>query len=201
MHSRRRKAFCAILVLVTLFLPSALSAAPVTNTAVGGVRGLNNGTLIGGDGTGRAQFTLNVVDLVLVKQARNLRGGVLEPGAPVDAGSELFFLLYVANPSEVASSEIQITDLLDVGGFDYVPNSLEMTTVPGGATDGEIWMGPWTPLSDEVGQPDDAASITDLDSSSPMKRITIGSTDEQTNQSVTLPKSSLVAIRFRVRVN
>lgn len=201
MKSWRLKSFCACLVLLAFVLLTVSPAAAVTNRAVGGIGGLNNDTLRGGDGTGSAQFTLNVVDLALVKQARSLDGVVLSGGADVDAGQELCFVLYVANPSPVVGSEIEIVDNLDADAFTYLWNSLEQAIVPHDATDEDLWVAEWTPLTDLVSASGDIASVRNPGGDSPRLQITIGTTDEVANQPATVPAGSILAVRFRVRVN
>ena len=61
--------------------PAGIHAA--TNSVTGGINGINNGTLIGGDGTGTAQIEINSVQLELVKEARDLAGNVLAARAVV----------------------------------------------------------------------------------------------------------------------
>ena len=201
MNSWRLKTFCACLVLLAFVLLAASPAVAVTNRAVGGIGGLDNGTLLGGDGTGSAQVTLNVVDLALVKQARDLDGVVLSGGADVDAGQELCFVLYVANPSPVIDSDIEITDLLDTEAFTYLWNSLEQTIVPHDASDEDLWAAEWTPLTDLVSATGDIASVRSPGGDSQNLQITIGTTNEVANRPATVPAGSILAVRFRVRVN
>ena len=179
-------------------LPSALAA---TNAVTAGIGGINNSTLLGGDGTGTGQITLNAVDLTLIKQARDLVGIVLPNGSDVTSGQVIYFVLYVDNTTPVTAGDIQITDLLDESQFTYVPNSVETTVVPTGSSDAAIWAGVWTPLTDGVGGPDDNASITDTGGPAGLDRLTIGTVTAQANQPLDIPGISLRAIRFRVTVN
>ncbi len=191
------------LCLVTAFvwlLTMTLPARAVTNTAEGGIGGIDNGTLVGGDGTGTAQFTLESVELALVKQARDLGGGVLPDGAEVYPDQEIYFVLFVDNPADFPAGDVEITDLLDETQFTYVAGSLEEAVVPSGSDDAAIWAGNWTPLTDDVGAPDDAASATDTGGDATADRITVGAASEQANRTVEVPGSSLRAFRFRVRV-
>ena len=184
-----------------LLLSGPLPAFAATNAAVGGIGGVDNGTLLGGDGTGPALVTFNVTDLALVKQVRDLQGNVLPGGANVAAGQEIFFVLYVDNTTPYAVDDIQLNDLLNEAQFIYVPNSLAVTTVPTGASNAALWAGTWTPLTDDTGAPDDMASIVDFGGPGGRDRLTIGSVSGQANQRVTIPAQSLIAIRFRARVN
>jgi hypothetical protein len=178
--------------------PPQLNAA--TNAVTGGIGGINNGTLAGGDGTGSARIELFTVNLALIKQARDLGGNVLSDGSNVTPGQEIYFVLYVDN-STVASAPLQITDLLNELEFTYIANSLEATTVPTGATDAAIWAGIWTSLTDALGAPDDGASFVDTGGSAEPDQLTIGDVTGQVNQIFTVPANSIRAIRFRVRVD
>ena len=187
-----------VLLLMTAWIPSAF---PATNAATGGIGGINNGTLSGGDGTGTAQITLNVSGLALVKQARDLTGNVLPDGSNVTSGQIIYFVLFVDNTSPVAAGDLRITDQLNELEFTYVPDSMEMTVVPTGSTDAAIWAGSWSSLSDTLGGPNDGASILDTGGPPDMDRLTVGSVPGQANQPLIVPGSSLRAIRFRVTVN
>jgi uncharacterized repeat protein (TIGR01451 family) len=176
-------------------------ARAVTNSATGGISGINNGTLSGGDGTGSAQVTFGVTDLALVKQARDLLGVPLPSGSNVAAGQDIYFVLFVDNTTPYPADDLGLTDLLDESQFTYVPGTLAAAAVPSGSNDATMWAATWTPLSDDVGAPDDPASITDTGGPAGRDRITIGAVASQTNQSLQIPGNTLRAIRFRVRVN
>ena len=178
-----------------------LPALAATNAAIGGIGGMNNGTILGGDGTGTAVVTFNVTDLALVKQARDLRGIVLPAGASVAAGQDLYFVLYVDNPTPYPVDDLRLTDALNEAQFAYVPNSLARATAPSGATDAALWSAPWTPLTDVPGAPDDVASIVDSGGPAGGDRLTLGAVAGQANQPGVIPPLSRVAIRLRVRVN
>ena len=182
---------------------SVLGPAPLAadNAALGGIGGIDNGTLVDGGGTGRARVSLFSVDLALVKQARDLAGSVLPDGADVFPGQEIWFVLYVDNPTVAPALDLGISDLLDEAAFAYVPGTLEHTVVASGSDDAAIWAGAWTPLTDAPGLPDDEASALDTGAPAGVDRITFGAVAGQANQPVDLPASSLRAVRFRVRVN
>lgn len=187
-----------VLLLMTAWVPSAFAAV---NAATGGIGGINNGTLRGGDGTGTAQIELFVSNLALVKQARDLTGNVLPFNANVVSGQEIWFVLFVDNSSPIAAGDLQITDQLNELEFTYIPDSIEMTVVPTGSTDAAIWAGPWSALSDTLGGPNDGASILNTGGPADPDRLTIGSVPGQSNQPLDVPGSSIRAVRFRVRVN
>jgi uncharacterized repeat protein (TIGR01451 family) len=171
------------------------------NAVRGGIGGVDNGTLADGDGTGSARITIDVVDLALVKQARDPSGAVLLDGTVVVPGQEIYFVLLVDNPTPYPADDIRVSDALDEGQFTYVPGTLEETVVPSGSGDAALWAGTWTSLSDAVGAPDDPASAVDTGGPPDPDRITWGSVTGQTNRTVTVPGLALHAIRFRVRVN
>ena len=171
------------------------------NSATGGIGGINNGTLAGGDGTGSARIEINSARLALVKQARDLTGIVLPDGAVVSSGQTIYFVLYIDNTTDFPAESIRLSDAIDETQFTYDPNSLETTTVPSGSGDSAIWSGTWTPLSDAVGGPDDEASVTDSGGPPDKDRLSVGALPGQTNQVLTIAGKSLRAIRFRVTVN
>jgi uncharacterized repeat protein (TIGR01451 family) len=91
------------------------------------------------------------VGLALVKQARALDGTVLPDQALVAPGQEIYFLLYVDNPTNVAAGDVRISDVLDETQFAYVPGTLEQNFVASGASDAVIWTGSWSALTDAAG--------------------------------------------------
>jgi hypothetical protein len=201
MNRARLGLLCLIALVTWIGLGPPESARAATNVATGGIGGIDNGTLLGGDGSGAARFTINTVALSLIKQARDVGGVVLPDGADVYPRQELFFVVYVDNPTAFPTDDVQITDDLDESQFTYINGSLEETLVPSGSDDAGIWAGAWIPLSDQLGGPDDTASITDSGGPAEPDRLTIGARPGQVNQRFTLPSGSLRAIRFRVRVN
>jgi len=199
------RARLGLLWLVALIAWTGLDPSGVargaTNVATGGIGGVDNGTLLGGDGSGTARFTIDTVALSLVKQARDVGGVVLPDGSDVYPGQEIWFVLHAENPTAFPADDVRLTDDLDESQFTYVAGSMEETLVPSGSDDATIWAGPWSPLSDQLGAPDDAASFTDTGGPAAPDRLTVGAEPGQVNQQVTLPAGSLRAIRFRVRVN
>ena len=190
-----------LVLLGWALLSGPLPALAATNAAIGGIGGTNNGTLLGGDGTGPAVVTFNVTDLALVKQARDLRGIVLPDGGNVAAGQDLYFVLYVDNPTPYPVEDLQLTDPLNEAQFTYVPNSLAVATVPAGSSDAALWSATWTPLTDDTGAPDDVASLVDTGGPGGRDRLTIGAVPGQANQPGVIPPLSRIAVRFRARVN
>jgi hypothetical protein len=187
--------------LAWILVAASPPVAAADNAARGGIGGLDNGTLQFGDGTGQARLSLFSVDLALVKQARDLTGTVLPDAAPVSASDEIWFVLYVDNPTLFPANDVRISDLLDEVAFTYVPGSLARTVVPAGSSDAAIWSGAWTALTDAVGGPDDAGSATDTGGPAGADRIVVGAEPPSPNLTLSVPGSSLAAVRFRVRVN
>lgn len=191
---------CLCLLLaagVALGSPTIVVAA--TNAVRGGIGGVDNGTLLGGDGSGTAQFTIQAVDLVLRKEARDAAGSVLPDGAIVIPGQVLSFVLFVENPTSAPAADIQVTDLLDESQFTYVPGTLEETTVAVGTDAAGLWAAAWMPVTDAVG--DDVASVADTGGAPGPDRITIGLEPVQPNVLVAIPPGAVRAIRFQASVN
>jgi len=195
---RKLITLCTVLISA-LFASASLYAA--TNSATGGMGGLNNGTLIGGDGTGTAQIEINSVQLALVKEARDLAGTVLAENADVNPGQEIYFVLYIDNITDVAAYRLTIQDAIDETQFTVVADSLETTSVVSGADAATRWAGFWTPLTDALGGPDDEASILDTGGPTGPDLLTVGDVPGQANLFLQIPAQTQWAIRFRVRVN
>jgi len=183
------------------FLSGPAGVHAATNSATGGINGINNGTLIGGDGTGTAQIEINSVQLALVKEARDLAGTVLAPGANVAPNQEIFFVLYVDNITDFLAYRFMIEDAIDETQFTYLPNSLETTTVVSGSNAAARWAGTWTPLTDALGGPDDEASILDTGGPAGLDHVAVGEVTGQVNLPLQIPAQTQWAIRFRVTVN
>jgi hypothetical protein len=198
--SRRRK-YIAWLTLLFWFLSGPAGVHAAVNSATGGINGINNGTLIGGDGSGTAQFEVNSVQLALVKEARDLAGTVFAPGANVSPSQEIYFVLYVDNITDFLAYRFTIEDAIDETQFTYIPNSLEATAVASGANAAARWAGIWTPLTDAVGGPDDEASVVDTGGPLGADNVAIGEVAGQVNAPLQIPAQTQWAIRFRVTVN
>ncbi len=198
--SKRRKVIAWLTMLCWFFTgPASVHAA--VNSALAGINGINNGTIINGDGTGTARIVLNSVQLALVKEARDLNGTVLAPAADVSVNQELYFVLYVENFTDVLAYRNTIEDAIDETQFTYIPDSLESTTVPSGSNAAARWAGTWTPLTDALGAPDDEASVLDTGGPAGLDHIAVGDVTGQVNLPLQIPAQTQWAIRFRVRVN
>ncbi len=191
----------AWLTLLCLVLSGPAGVNAAVNSAMGGIGGINNGTLIGGDGSGPAQIEINSVQLTLVKEARDLAGNVLAAGADVAPNQEIYFVLYVDNITDFTAYRLTIEDAIDETQFTYVDNSMEATTVASGSNAAARWAGSWTPLSDALGAPDDEASVLDSGGPAGLDKLTAGEVAGQVNTPLAIPAQTQWAIRFRVRVN
>jgi uncharacterized repeat protein (TIGR01451 family) len=140
------------------------------------------------------------VDLALIKQARDLRGIVLPTGSYVTPGEEIYFVLYVDNPTPYPAHNLQISDQINEEQFRLIPNTLEVARLPSGASDPELWAAMWSPVSDELGDPDDIGSITNTRGPPDGDLLTIGAVPGQENKPVELPGRSRFAVRFKVMV-
>ena len=189
------------LTVLCWFVIGPAVAHAAVNSATGGIGGINNGTIVGGDGTGTARIELISVQLALVKEARDLPGTVLAPNANVAPGQEIYFVLYVDNITDFLAPQFTIEDALNETQFTYVPNSLETTTVASGSNAAARWAGVWTPVTDAIGGPDDGASIVDTGGPPDLDHLAIGDVTGQVNQPLQIPAQTQWAIRFRVTVN
>lgn len=182
------------MLIVVLMLGWPVAAYSASNIAIDPGGG---GVLLNPSGT----FTVNSVQLALIKQARDLSGAVLANGANVTSGQTIYFVLFVDNTTSVTAIDIRMTDNLNQAQFTYIPNGFETTAVPSGSSDAAIWAGTWTPQTDAVGAPDDLASAQDTAPPVGVDRITIGAVTGQANQRLDIPGNNLRAFRFRVTVN
>ncbi len=191
----------AWLTLLCWFLSGPAGVYAAVNSATGGIGGMNNGTLIGGDGSGPAQIVINSVQLALAKEARDLAGNVLASATVVMPNQEIYFVLYVDNITDFTAYRLTIEDAIDETQFTYVANSVEATTVASGSNATARWAGIWTPLSDALGAPDDEASVLDSGGPAGLDKLTAGEVAGQVNTPLAIPAQTLWAIRVRVRVN
>ena len=199
---RRWNLHCLIVALAGLLpLINPPPAVAAENAAIGGIGGIDNGTLLGGDGTGSARISLFSTDLALIKQARNPDGTVLPDGAPVFSGRELYFVLAVENPTDVPAEDVRISDQLDETQFTYIYCTLEQTVLAGTMTDSALWNSLWIAQTDAAGPPDDGTSVMNTTGPPGMDRVSVGADATQPNRLVSIPPRSTVAIRFKVGVN
>jgi len=198
---KKRRNVIAWISLLCWFLCGPAGVHAAINSATGGINGIDNGTFVGGDGTGTAQFEINSVQLALIKEARDLTGAVLVPGADVRPNQEIYFVLYVDNLTDYLAYRFMIEDAIDENQFTYIPDSLEMTTVASGSSAAARWAGTWTSLTDALGGPDDEASVLDTGGPPGLDHLAVGEVTGQVNQLLQIPARTQWAIRFRVTVN
>ena len=190
---------------IAIFLAFLLGVGPptvqaATNRALGGIGGINNGTLNGGDGIGTSEFTIFSAQLALIKQARDLSGNILATNADVNSGSEIWFVLYVDNPTDGPAFDVALIDQLNESQFTYISGSLETKNLALGTPDATFWSDPWTLLSEDTDA--DIGSIIDTAPFDGNRdQVTIGTEASQPNGSLNIPDGTRQAIRFRVRVN
>lgn len=142
--------------------------------------------------------TVNSIKLALVTQARDLDGQLLPDGAKIVPGQEIYYLLYVDNPTPVTAQDLQLTDIIDTNQLKYIAGTLQMTTVPSGSSDAVIWTGAWSSMSDDPGTDDVASAVQS--GASERNRIAIGAVAGQANMPVNIDKATIKAFRFRVKV-
>lgn len=188
---------------LTTYLLLLLSAPPVmaaTNAVTAGIGGIDNGTLLGGDGSGAARVVINAATLSLVKQARDLTGNIISGGG-VAPGQVISFVLIVSNPTPFTVSDVQVVDQLNEAEFTYIPGSLETAMAAAGSSDAVLWSAAWAPLTDDPGGGDDIASIIDSGGPAGRDHLTVGAVTGQINRNLAIPGATTLAVRFRVRVN
>jgi len=186
-------------LLAAILICLLLGAGPPTaraanNMALGGIGGLNNGTLIGGDGSGTARVSLFSRRLPLIKQARDPVTGA--PLTDVFAGQTVAFVLFVDNDTDGPALDITLIDSLNSAEFTYVLDSLETVELASGTSLDSAWSGVWTSQTDALGAPDDLAAYQ-----SGTRRITVGAVPGYPSRQLDIPAGRLRAVRFRVTVN
>ncbi len=186
--------FLAAILICLLLGAGPPTAHAATNIAQGGIGGLNNGTLIGGDGSSPARVSLFSRRLPLTKQARDPITGALL--TDVIAGQTVSFVLFVDNDTDGPAIDITLIDSLDPAAFSYVTDSLETIEIASGGNLSAIWGGIWAPLTDALSPPADLAAYQ-----SSAGRITIGAVTGYASQQLDIPSMRLRAVRFRVTVN
>ncbi len=193
---------CISMLLIWMLALGPPQVYAASNAVLGGIGGINNGTLLGGDGTGAASIDLSSVDIALVKQARDtLTGNLVPDGTNVSSGQTLSFVLFVDNVSNITLFNTTMNDALNEAEFTYIPNSLETIEIASGSSIAAVWGNPWAALSDTIGAPNDRASCVDSGGPAGLDRITVGADPVQTNQQLDIPAQRLRAIRFQVQVN
>ena len=197
-----------VLAVVGWSLPVFAATNEATDPGGGGVSITDSGTL-----------TVNSSTLQLVKQVFNAGGSCLA-SIPADAtcnssatsvtvpsGTNLKFLIFVRNDTDVALSDVRIEDLLadTAADFTYVAGSIKRTPMDATApldTDaiGTIYTAAdgGTVMTDGVGGPDDEAS---MDISVSPDRMTVGAVTGQANAAVSVTARRTFAVLFQASKN
>lgn len=189
----------------------ALSSYAATNVATdpgGGVTILNSSNVI----------TINSLELAIVKNARHLDGTLLADSAVVPAGTKIYFVIYIDNPTDTDVTDISIFDtvVLGPGGFAVVDNTFEILNEAGpgidmNAANDTAWAGTsswnslnWSPQTDTGSDDYLDWNVTTPDT------LTVGSAGAVANRQLDVPISGdvdklvnprRVAVRFQVTMN
>lgn len=204
-----------VAIVVSVMLVTMAWTLPV-------LAGTNQATDPGSGGvtlSSSATITVNPAALSIVKQARDLNGNILPSPATVAGGTQIYFVLYVDNTTNVTLNDARIIDTIatGAGNFTVDPASFEiLNTVasPGlqmTAANSTQWTmsgsgaGTWNGFTWSTLTPAQSAA-DQLDwNVSAANRVTIG---QPINAALNVAISSVpatepfrAAIRFRVTVN
>jgi len=205
---RRGLSLHIIYLLAFVFIlsctPAYAAEVIVTNSVLGGLEGVNNDTLEGGDGAGSALVRLRVIFLSLNKQAHSLDGATekmtadpLPNDAKIVTGQRLFFTLHVDNPTVADLYKLTMQDKLDESAFEYVEGSMQMATTEAGTPAKEDDFK--TNLTDNIDS--DVASFADIQNSPKGRDLfTLGEIPNQKNAIVSVQPGKRLTIRFKVIV-
>lgn len=160
----------ATLCTLALGLAPLASVHAADNAALGGIGGVNNSTLINGDGSGTALFSLVSRQLTLYKTAYLTDGTELTSGARLPSGTVVHFLIYVNNDTSVQIDNVQMTDTLNALFAYAANNTIKVGTTAactnGGANDGTCDQTErdalWTAVSGGAGTTTDGAAAGDV---------------------------------------
>jgi len=203
-----KQKFIWLLASVIFLFTAVSSYAEITvqNTVKGGVRAVDNGTLENGDGANEATVILNVKQLKLIKQARSLQGDMLTTDKPIAKGMRLYFVIILDNYFDTSLQDVQLLDSLNENQFNYIKDSLEMTTFTRNVDDkyesGKddfFWKsGTWSKVTEMVDA--DTISMVDTNGDSLLDHLTVGRVPGQVNAQYDITEKTFFAIRFMVKV-
>lgn len=196
-----------IYLLACVFMLSSTAYAAdviVTNSVLGGLEGINNDTLEGGDGAGSALVRLRVIFLSLNKQAHSLEGATekmaidpLPTDAKIVTGQRVYFTLHVDNPTVADLYKLTMQDKLDESAFEYVEGSMQMAITDVGVVPKEEDFK--TNLTDNTDS--DVASFSETSGSPKGKDLfTLGEIPNQKNALVSVQPGKRLTVRFKVIV-
>lgn len=130
--SSLRRIALGIVATLALVGSTAGGLMAADNTATGNIAGVDANL------DDSNMFTLNTVQLALVKTAFLTNGTQLNTGDTVPSGTAVRFLIYVDNPADVGTNDMNVSDPLV--GFTYVPNSIKVdNSLASGATEAAIY--------------------------------------------------------------
>lgn len=201
-HARARAgpALCLLLASFGWLAGAGAPAEAAVNAATLVVGDATGPPIEGADGTGTARIELNSIRLALVNRAWLPDGTLLADGTPVTPGSEIYLVLTIDNVSDYRTDPFDLADTIDESQFEYVAGTLEYAVVPSASVSATVWGGPWQPLTDAIGAPDDEASMIDTGGPAEADRVSVSVSPGQLNRPVSIPAQTLWALRFRVRV-
>jgi len=207
-----KRRWCLIVLLSAAALCITGSAWAATNQAT-------NAGSVGISLSDSGSVTVTASALQLVKQVYTA-AGVCLASSPSDAncnagatavvvpsGTQLKFLIFVRNASDVALTDIRIQDMLDdtagaAGGFTYLTNTIKIDSSQSDAqTIANIYSavdGVVTTQTDVVGAPDDSAS---MDTTVSPDRLTVGAVAGQANVAVSVIARRTFAVLFQATKN
>jgi uncharacterized repeat protein (TIGR01451 family) len=209
-RNRRGVVIFVFLIAVVLCLTGTSQAATNQATNAGSV-----GITLSDSGS----VTVTATALQLVKQVYSA-AGVCLASSPADANcnasatsvvvpssTQLKFVIFVRNTSDISLTDVRIQDLLDdtagaAGGFTYVANTIK---VDSSQTDAAAIANIYTAVNavpttqtDVLGAPDDFAS---MDTTVSPDRLTVGAVTGQANTAVTVAGHTTFAVLFQATKN
>jgi hypothetical protein len=105
-----------IIIVIGFLLATCFSALAADNTAVDG--GSPNFTL-----TDSNTVSVTAAAISIVKEARDLSGNILGASTTVPAGSNIYFVLYVDNPTNAVLSDLRMIDAIVTGAGGFTVNN------------------------------------------------------------------------------
>jgi uncharacterized repeat protein (TIGR01451 family) len=206
-----RRGFIVILLSATALCiagPARAATNQATNAGSVGITLSDSGSV-----------TVTATALQLVKQVYSAAGVCLasSPADPtcsagatsvvVPSSTQLRFVIFVRNTSDVALTDVRIQDLVNdtagaAGGFTYVADTIKIDS---SQTDAETIANIYTAVNgvattqtDQLGGPDDFAS---MDTTVSPDRLTVGAVTGQANVAVTVAARRTFAVLFQATKN
>ncbi len=196
MHKTRNLTFIGLLAFLLLY--SATSAFAALNTAVNDPAGsfvLQDSVAVDITPTAALQLMKGVYNgatCIAASDSDAACGNVAAANAP--SGTELTFVIYIANTSSLTLNDIRVTDTLDAA-FTYVPGSLSYGSVTAAAS----WANAYGAAITSGGS-DAAAAGDPVSAAAPIVSVGGDGTALQ-NDTVNIAPGDLFAIAFNATVN